>query len=194
MSELLNKISGWSCTDRLRREEKARQELEKNRRKLEGDTTELGDQIADLQAQIADLRAQLAKKEEELHAALARLNYFSKILKLGTKMQKRWTRRLRRRIFFLFLTSSNIKWGPLCLIWPWYHHLGFSETLGHLFFLLLSPKEWETCDNSDCCMVWLQIAFTQYTCISISSLFFISSPGLRRRLRPKMQPRRRSGS
>lgn len=65
--------SGCSFTDRLRKEEKIRQELEKNRRKLEGDSTELNDQIADLQAQIAELRAQLAKKEEELHAALARL-------------------------------------------------------------------------------------------------------------------------
>uniref|UniRef100_A0A3B4V9D6 Myosin-9 n=1 Tax=Seriola dumerili TaxID=41447 RepID=A0A3B4V9D6_SERDU len=59
--------------DRLRKEEKVRQELEKNRRKLEGDSTELNDQIADLQAQIAELRAQLAKKEEELLAALARI-------------------------------------------------------------------------------------------------------------------------
>uniref|UniRef100_A0A3Q3KRF8 Myosin-9 n=1 Tax=Monopterus albus TaxID=43700 RepID=A0A3Q3KRF8_MONAL len=59
--------------DRLRKEEKGRQELEKNRRKLEGDSAELSDQIADLQAQIADLRAQLAKKEEELLAALARM-------------------------------------------------------------------------------------------------------------------------
>ncbi|KAG9343921.1 hypothetical protein JZ751_013308 [Albula glossodonta] len=59
--------------DRLRREEKMRQELEKNRRKLEGDSTELHDQIAELQAQIAELRAQLAKKEEELQAALARI-------------------------------------------------------------------------------------------------------------------------
>lgn len=58
--------------ERLRKEEKVRQELEKNRRKLEGDSTELHDQIADLQAQIAELRAQLAKKEEELLAALAR--------------------------------------------------------------------------------------------------------------------------
>lgn len=58
--------------DRLRREEKMRQELEKNRRKLEGDSTELHDQIAELQAQIAELRAQLAKKEEELQDALAR--------------------------------------------------------------------------------------------------------------------------
>lgn len=63
--------------ERLRKEEKVRQELEKNRRKLEGDSTELHDQIADLQAQIAELRAQLAKKEEELLAALARLvQYF----------------------------------------------------------------------------------------------------------------------
>uniref|UniRef100_A0A3P8TF76 Myosin-9 n=1 Tax=Amphiprion percula TaxID=161767 RepID=A0A3P8TF76_AMPPE len=59
--------------DRLRREEKGRQELEKNRRKLEGDFTEIHDQIAELQAQIAELRAQLAKKEEELQAALARM-------------------------------------------------------------------------------------------------------------------------
>lgn len=59
-------------SDRLRREEKQRQELEKNRRKLEGDFTEIHDQIAELQAQIAELRAQLAKKEEELQAALAR--------------------------------------------------------------------------------------------------------------------------
>lgn len=58
--------------DRLRREEKQRQELEKNRRKLEGDSTELSDQLAELQAQIAELRAQLAKKEEELQEALAR--------------------------------------------------------------------------------------------------------------------------
>ncbi|ROL41705.1 Myosin-9 [Anabarilius grahami] len=60
-------------SDRLRKEEKQRQELEKNRRKLEGDSTELHDQIAELQAQIAELRAQLAKKEEELQAALARI-------------------------------------------------------------------------------------------------------------------------
>uniref|UniRef100_A0A1A8CES7 Myosin-9 n=1 Tax=Nothobranchius kadleci TaxID=1051664 RepID=A0A1A8CES7_NOTKA len=59
--------------DRLRREEKQRQELEKNRRKLDGDFTELHDQISELQAQIAELRAQLAKKEEELQAALARI-------------------------------------------------------------------------------------------------------------------------
>ncbi|XP_030639155.1 myosin-9a [Chanos chanos] len=59
--------------DRLRKEEKQRQELEKNRRKLEGDSTELQDQIAELQAQIAELRAQLAKKEEELLAALAKI-------------------------------------------------------------------------------------------------------------------------
>uniref|UniRef100_A0AAZ3QY50 Myosin-9-like n=1 Tax=Oncorhynchus tshawytscha TaxID=74940 RepID=A0AAZ3QY50_ONCTS len=59
----------------LDEEEAARQrlQLEKNRRKLEGDSTDLLDQIAELQAQIAELRAQLAKKEEELQAALARI-------------------------------------------------------------------------------------------------------------------------
>lgn len=69
-------------TDRLRKEEKMRQELEKNRRKLEGESTDLNDQIADLQAQIADLRAQLAKKEEELQDALKRLKFISDILYL----------------------------------------------------------------------------------------------------------------
>ncbi|XP_075888707.1 myosin-9-like isoform X2 [Nelusetta ayraudi] len=59
--------------DRLRREEKSRQELEKHRRKLDCEVTETSDQIAELQAQIAELRAQLAKKEEELLAALARI-------------------------------------------------------------------------------------------------------------------------
>lgn len=59
-------------SERLRREEKQRQELEKTRRKLEGDSTDLNDQIAELQAQIAELKMQLAKKEEELQAALAR--------------------------------------------------------------------------------------------------------------------------
>lgn len=60
-------------SERLKKEEKSRQELEKNRRKLEGDSSDLTDQIAELQAQINELRAQLAKKEEELLAALSRL-------------------------------------------------------------------------------------------------------------------------
>ncbi|XP_061455624.1 myosin-11 isoform X2 [Rhineura floridana] len=58
---------------RLKKEEKCRQELEKMKRKLEGDSSDLHEQIADLQAQIAELKMQLAKKEEELQAALARL-------------------------------------------------------------------------------------------------------------------------
>uniref|UniRef100_A0A8C3QNS3 Myosin heavy chain 11 n=1 Tax=Cyanoderma ruficeps TaxID=181631 RepID=A0A8C3QNS3_9PASS len=58
---------------RLKKEEKSRQELEKVKRKLEGESNDLHEQIAELQAQIADLKAQLAKKEEELQAALARL-------------------------------------------------------------------------------------------------------------------------
>uniref|UniRef100_A0A8C5JUN6 Myosin heavy chain 11 n=1 Tax=Junco hyemalis TaxID=40217 RepID=A0A8C5JUN6_JUNHY len=58
---------------RLKKEEKSRQELDKAKRKLEGEANDLHEQIAELQAQIADLKAQLAKKEEELQAALARL-------------------------------------------------------------------------------------------------------------------------
>ncbi|XP_005143452.1 myosin-11 isoform X2 [Melopsittacus undulatus] len=58
---------------RLKKEEKSRQELEKTKRKLEGESADLHEQIAELQAQIAELKAQLAKKEEELQAALARL-------------------------------------------------------------------------------------------------------------------------
>ncbi|XP_036426514.1 myosin-9a [Colossoma macropomum] len=71
--------------DRLRREEKSRQELEKNRRKLESDSTELHDQIAELQAQVAELRAQLAKKEEELQAALARVEQESALKNAAQK-------------------------------------------------------------------------------------------------------------
>ncbi|TRY92871.1 hypothetical protein DNTS_029149 [Danionella cerebrum] len=58
---------------RLKKEEKTRQELDKAKRKLEAESNDLQEQIADLHAQIADLKAQLAKKEEELQAALARL-------------------------------------------------------------------------------------------------------------------------
>lgn len=68
----LSFLSACSFPERLKKEEKTRQELEKNRRKLEGDSSELTDQIAELQAQIEELRAQLAKKEEELHVALSR--------------------------------------------------------------------------------------------------------------------------
>lgn len=58
--------------ERLKKEEKTRQELEKAKRKLDGETTDLQDQIAELQAQIDELKVQLAKKEEELQGALAR--------------------------------------------------------------------------------------------------------------------------
>ncbi|XP_067859325.1 myosin-11-like isoform X2 [Heptranchias perlo] len=59
---------------RLKKEEKTRQELEKLKRKLEGEGTDLHDQLAELQQQIADLKMQLAKKEEELQAAINRLD------------------------------------------------------------------------------------------------------------------------
>ncbi|KAA8595010.1 hypothetical protein FQN60_012145, partial [Etheostoma spectabile] len=58
--------------ERLKKEEKTRQELEKAKRKLDAETTDLQDQIVELQAQIEELKFQLTKKEEELQAALAR--------------------------------------------------------------------------------------------------------------------------
>lgn len=69
----LNILNLVSCLkERLKKEEKTRQELEKAKRKLDGETTDLQDQIAELQAQIDELKIQLAKKEEELQGALAR--------------------------------------------------------------------------------------------------------------------------
>lgn len=59
-------------SERLKKEEKTRQELEKAKRKLDAETTDLQDQIVELQAQIEELKIQLTKKEEELQAALAR--------------------------------------------------------------------------------------------------------------------------
>lgn len=58
--------------DRLKKEEKGRQEMEKMKRKLDGETSDLQDQILELQQQIEELKQQLARKEEELQAALAR--------------------------------------------------------------------------------------------------------------------------
>lgn len=76
---LLKDFSHFCCelwiylpSERLKKEEKTRQELEKAKRKLDAETTDLQDQIAELQAQIEELKIQLAKKEEELQAALAR--------------------------------------------------------------------------------------------------------------------------
>lgn len=61
-----------ACVERLKKEEKTRQELEKAKRKLDAETTDLQDQIAELQAQIDEMKMQLSKKEEELQAVLAR--------------------------------------------------------------------------------------------------------------------------
>ena len=58
--------------ERLKKEEKTRQELEKAKRKLDAETTDLQEQITELQAQVDELKTQLAKKEEELQASLAR--------------------------------------------------------------------------------------------------------------------------
>ncbi|KAF3852305.1 hypothetical protein F7725_005660 [Dissostichus mawsoni] len=73
MEERISEFTTNLTEEEEKKEEKSRQELDKNRRKLEGDSTDLNDQIADLQAQLAELRAQFAKKEEELLAALSRI-------------------------------------------------------------------------------------------------------------------------
>lgn len=65
-------VDFYFILERLKKEEKTRQELEKAKRKLEAETTDLQDQIAELQAQVEELKIQLAKKEEELQATLAR--------------------------------------------------------------------------------------------------------------------------
>lgn len=54
-----------SNLERLKKEEKTRQELEKAKRKLDGETSDFQDQIAELQAQIEEVKGQLGKKEEE---------------------------------------------------------------------------------------------------------------------------------
>lgn len=58
--------------DRLRKEEKGRQELEKLKRRLDGESSELQEQMAEQQQRAEELRAQLGRKEEELQAALVR--------------------------------------------------------------------------------------------------------------------------
>lgn len=58
--------------DRLKKEEKGRQELEKLKRKLDGEAGDLQEQVVELQQQLEELRQALAKKEAELQAALAR--------------------------------------------------------------------------------------------------------------------------
>lgn len=58
--------------DRLRKEEKGRQELEKLKRRLDGESSELQEQMVEQQQRVEELRAQLGRKEEELQAALAR--------------------------------------------------------------------------------------------------------------------------
>ncbi|KAK1877210.1 Myosin-10, partial [Dissostichus eleginoides] len=50
---------------RLKKEEKTRQELEKAKRKLDGETTDFQDQISELQTQLEEQKGQLVKKEDE---------------------------------------------------------------------------------------------------------------------------------
>lgn len=60
--------------DRLRKEEKSRQELEKLKRRLDGESSELQEQMVEQQQRMEELRVQLGRKEEELQASLARCN------------------------------------------------------------------------------------------------------------------------
>lgn len=52
-------------SERLKKEEKTRQELEKAKRKLDGETSDFQDQVAEFQTQIEELKGQMGKKEEE---------------------------------------------------------------------------------------------------------------------------------
>ena len=54
--------------ERLKKEEKLRQELEKIRRQLQSEIAVLKDEIADLIAQIEELKAQNQRKDEEIAA------------------------------------------------------------------------------------------------------------------------------
>uniref|UniRef100_A0A7N4NKW3 Myosin heavy chain 14 n=1 Tax=Sarcophilus harrisii TaxID=9305 RepID=A0A7N4NKW3_SARHA len=58
--------------ERLKLEEKSRQELEKTKRRLDGESSELQEQMLEQQRRADELRAQLGRKEDELQAALAR--------------------------------------------------------------------------------------------------------------------------
>lgn len=65
-------INIFSYSERLKKEEKTRQELEKAKRKLDGETSDFQDQISELQTQIEEFKGQTGKKEEELQMMQAR--------------------------------------------------------------------------------------------------------------------------
>lgn len=58
--------------DRLKKEEKGRQELEKLKRRLDGESSELQEQMMEQKQRAEELLVQLGRKEEELQAALVR--------------------------------------------------------------------------------------------------------------------------
>lgn len=58
--------------DRLKKEEKGRQELEKLKRRLDGESSELQEQMVEQKQRAEELLAQLGRKEDELQAALLR--------------------------------------------------------------------------------------------------------------------------
>lgn len=69
---MVRKVFSLVPSERLKKEEKTRQELEKAKRKLDSETTDLQDQIVELHTQTEEMKIQLAKKEEEMQAALSR--------------------------------------------------------------------------------------------------------------------------
>lgn len=58
--------------DRLKKEEKGRQELEKLKRQLDGESSELQEQMMEQKQRAEELLIQLGRKEEELQSALVR--------------------------------------------------------------------------------------------------------------------------
>lgn len=106
-------------SERLKKEEKTRQELEKAKRKLDAESSDLQDQIAELQAQIEELKVQLTKKEEELQAALARLvssSFCTNVpeneqqLRLGVSKVNRWA---LIPVILSVLVGNYFKWGEI---------------------------------------------------------------------------------
>lgn len=69
---LFSTFPPFSVSERLKKEEKTRQELEKSKRKLDGETSDLQDQISEQQANLEEMKLQLNKKEEEQQVMQAR--------------------------------------------------------------------------------------------------------------------------
>lgn len=69
---VLHLFDNFCISERLKKEEKTRQELEKAKRKLDGETSDFQDQISELQTQIEEMKGQMGKKEDEQQMMQAR--------------------------------------------------------------------------------------------------------------------------